>query len=60
AHDKEGARAKVSAPDLSANDWSTPEGTRMLPVDQSGADTSVTVSFYHVPLRHILEKPISY
>ncbi|GKE70626.1 hypothetical protein Tco_1528698, partial [Tanacetum coccineum] len=47
AHDKEGTRAEVSAPDLSANDWSTPEGTRMLPVDQSGADTSAPVSTYH-------------
>ncbi|GJU28688.1 hypothetical protein Tco_1167309 [Tanacetum coccineum] len=35
AHDKEGTRADVSAPDWSANDWSASEETRMLPADQS-------------------------
>ncbi|GKE25747.1 hypothetical protein Tco_1441131, partial [Tanacetum coccineum] len=47
AHDKEGTRADVSAPDWSANDWSAPEGTKMLPADQSEADTSAHVSPYH-------------
>ncbi|GKB20530.1 hypothetical protein Tco_0854453 [Tanacetum coccineum] len=47
AHDKEGTRADVSAPDWSANDWSAPEGTKMLPADQSEADTSAPVSPYH-------------
>ncbi|GKB52544.1 hypothetical protein Tco_0903297 [Tanacetum coccineum] len=34
AHDKEGTRADVSAPHWSANDWPTPEGTKILPADQ--------------------------
>ncbi|GJT53531.1 hypothetical protein Tco_0988585 [Tanacetum coccineum] len=54
--DKEGIRADVSAPDWSANDWSAPEGTKMLPADQSEADTSAPVSPYHVSLGHILKK----
>ncbi|GJY43028.1 hypothetical protein Tco_0431241 [Tanacetum coccineum] len=49
AHDKKGTRADVSAPDWSANDWSAHEGTKMLPADQSEADTSAHVSPYHVP-----------
>ncbi|GKB83649.1 hypothetical protein Tco_0950544, partial [Tanacetum coccineum] len=57
AHDKEGTRADVSAPDWSANDWSAPEGTKILPADQSETGTSAYVSPYHVPLGHILEKP---
>ncbi|GKC39323.1 hypothetical protein Tco_1051707 [Tanacetum coccineum] len=40
AHDKEGTRADVSAPGWSANDWLAPEGTKILPADQSEADTS--------------------
>ncbi|GJT21302.1 hypothetical protein Tco_0891239, partial [Tanacetum coccineum] len=47
AHDKEGTRADVSALDWLTNDWLAPEGTRMLPADQSGADTSTPVSSYH-------------
>ncbi|GJS89980.1 hypothetical protein Tco_0772616 [Tanacetum coccineum] len=50
AHDKKRTIADVSASDWSANDWSTSEGTRILYVDKSGADTSVIVSPYHVPL----------
>ncbi|GKF26567.1 hypothetical protein Tco_0082461, partial [Tanacetum coccineum] len=49
----EGTRADVSAlsaPDWSANDWLAPEGTKILPADQSKADTSAHVSPYHVPL----------
>ncbi|GKE85170.1 hypothetical protein Tco_1558912 [Tanacetum coccineum] len=49
AHDKEGTRADVSAPGWSANDWLAPEGTKILPADQSEADTSAHVSPYHVP-----------
>ncbi|GJZ67244.1 ribonuclease H-like domain-containing protein [Tanacetum coccineum] len=48
AHDKKMTIADVSASDWSANDWSTSEGTRILYVDKSGADTSVIVSPYHV------------
>ncbi|GKG57826.1 hypothetical protein Tco_0587424, partial [Tanacetum coccineum] len=45
AHDKEGTRADVSAPD-----WSASEGTKMLPADQSETNTSsAPVSPYHVP-----------
>ncbi|GJU95522.1 ALP1-like protein isoform X1 [Tanacetum coccineum] len=58
AHDKEGTRADVSVSDWSANDWSASEGTRILYADQSGADTSALVSPYHVPLGHMLEKPL--
>ncbi|GJR26638.1 hypothetical protein Tco_1102870 [Tanacetum coccineum] len=58
ALDKNGTKADVSASDWSANDWSTFEGTRILYVDKSGADTSVIVSPYHVPLGHMLEKPL--
>ncbi|GJR80634.1 hypothetical protein Tco_0151419 [Tanacetum coccineum] len=47
AHDKEKTRANVSASDWSVNDWSAFEGTKMLPADQSGADTSALVSPYH-------------
>ncbi|GKC73883.1 hypothetical protein Tco_1119766, partial [Tanacetum coccineum] len=57
AHDKEGTRADVSAPGWSANDWLAHEGTKILPADQSEADTSAHISPYHVPLGHILEKP---
>ncbi|GJW55334.1 hypothetical protein Tco_0099419, partial [Tanacetum coccineum] len=46
AHDKEGTRADVSAPGWSANDWLAPEGTKILPADQSEADTSAHVSPY--------------
>ncbi|GJT84355.1 hypothetical protein Tco_1058697 [Tanacetum coccineum] len=53
AHDKEGTGADVSALDWLTNDWLAPEGTGMLPADQSSAP----VSLYHVPLGHILEKP---
>ncbi|GKG18219.1 hypothetical protein Tco_0372517, partial [Tanacetum coccineum] len=60
AHDKEKTRADVSVSDWSANDWSASEGTRILYADQSGADTSALVSPYHVPLGHMLEKPIYY
>ncbi|GJX06396.1 hypothetical protein Tco_0194328 [Tanacetum coccineum] len=49
AHDKEGTRVDVSAFNWSANDWLAPEGTRILPADQSEADTSSLVSHYHVP-----------
>ncbi|GKF30619.1 hypothetical protein Tco_0100417, partial [Tanacetum coccineum] len=56
-HDKEGTRADVSASHWSANDWLAPEETKILPADQSGADTSALVSSYHVPLGHTLEKP---
>ncbi|GKC84442.1 hypothetical protein Tco_1140159 [Tanacetum coccineum] len=42
AHDKEGTRADVSAPD-----WSAPEGTKILPANQSENDTSAYVSPYH-------------
>ncbi|GKF92026.1 hypothetical protein Tco_0278745, partial [Tanacetum coccineum] len=47
AHDKEGTRADVSAPGWSANDWLAPEGTKILPADQSEANTSAHVSPYH-------------
>ncbi|GJX46421.1 RNA-directed DNA polymerase, eukaryota, nucleotide-binding alpha-beta plait domain protein [Tanacetum coccineum] len=47
AHDKEGTKADVSATDWSANDWSAPKRTKMLPTDQSEADTSAHVSSYH-------------
>ncbi|GJU89947.1 hypothetical protein Tco_1302370, partial [Tanacetum coccineum] len=50
AHDKEGTRADVSALNWSTNDWSAPEGTKMLSAHQSKADTSALVSSYHVPL----------
>ncbi|GKB45192.1 heat shock cognate 70 kDa protein [Tanacetum coccineum] len=40
AHDKERTRADVSALSWSANDWSAPEGTKILPADQSETDTS--------------------
>ncbi|GKE03896.1 hypothetical protein Tco_1395914 [Tanacetum coccineum] len=56
AHDKKRTRADVLDPDWSANDWSALERTKILP-DQSEADTSAPVPPYHVPLRHILEKP---
>ncbi|GJW04810.1 hypothetical protein Tco_1563666 [Tanacetum coccineum] len=46
-HDKEGIRADVSAPAWSANYWLAPEGTKILPADQSEADTSAHVSPYH-------------
>ncbi|GKC69189.1 serine/threonine-protein kinase STY17-like protein isoform X1, partial [Tanacetum coccineum] len=45
AHDKEGTRADVPGLDWLTNDWLAPEGTRMLPVDQSGADTSAPLLF---------------
>ncbi|GJY45185.1 hypothetical protein Tco_0433398 [Tanacetum coccineum] len=48
AHDKEGTRPDVSAPGWSANDWLAPEGTNILPADQSEADTSAHVSSYHL------------
>ncbi|GKA71084.1 hypothetical protein Tco_0777223 [Tanacetum coccineum] len=56
AHDKEGTRADVSASDWSVNDWSAFEGTKMLPADQSGADTSALVSPYHEKIAEMRTK----
>ncbi|GJT53552.1 RNA-directed DNA polymerase, eukaryota [Tanacetum coccineum] len=55
-HDKEGTRADVSASHWSANDWLAPEETKILPADQSGADTSALVSSYHWVWRFITQK----
>ncbi|GJX06457.1 flavonoid 3'-monooxygenase-like protein [Tanacetum coccineum] len=58
---EEGTRADVSASDWSANNMSTPEGTRMLPADRSGVSSTTkpfTVNLYHDGV--FIVKPFNY